>query len=376
MSKRINCKLVYGNRTEMHLSQIIAGFQMLKEQKIINFEIAFDPGYIKEKYIHTAMIELKTDNQIISYDLSDGYQSFHDMEQFDQLLDGVDFYFKRSIDRKKQTGLRNDGKVLPLGLNYLTSCKNNPFDKYISTSANKLASIKGYYKYFRYEKRFQSEYYFSKFEHTPNPEATGYKLLFSTRLWDESKIQEEGLQRAYPNLSANEIKQLSEKWKNDLRNVTFERIEQVTALKDRFGSQFLGGVTRDAYSQKLVPHLLVSDEFAIKTNYMKTTKGNVVCIANRGLHHSIPWKLGEYVAASRAIITEPLAYEVPGDFSPEGNYLTFNNTSELLTNAGRLLEDEHLIHQMEQNNHLYYHNYVRPDSMVRNTLIAAGLTVE
>jgi len=124
-----------------------------------------------------------------------------------------------------------------------------------------------------------------------------------------------------------------------LENVTNERIEQIRALKETFGDQFLGGVSKNEYSLKIASDIIAPKEIVNRLNYLQLIKGDFVCIANRGLYQSIGWKFGEYIAASRAIITEPLAYEVVGDFKESKNYLTFNSTENLLNQTKYLLEN-------------------------------------
>ena len=59
--------------------------------------------------------------------------------------------------------------------------------------------------------------------------------------------------------------------------------------------------------------------------FLNIVKSSDICIATTGLHKSIGWKFGEYIAASRAIITEPLYYEIPGELKRGSNYLEFRN---------------------------------------------------
>ncbi len=78
--------------------------------------------------------------------------------------------------------------------------------------------------------------------------------------------------------------------------------------------------------------------------------------------------MGEYVAAARAIVTEPLNCLLPGDFSEGSNYLSFKNIEELIDAITRLREDDNLLISMMKRNFLYYHTHVRPDSMALNVL--------
>jgi hypothetical protein len=93
-----------------------------------------------------------------------------------------------------------------------------------------------------------------------------------------------------------------------------------------------------------------------------------ICVATVGLNGSNGWKLAEYVAASKAILSEPLVYEVPGEFTHEKNYLQFQTPDELVETAVKLIEDAELRSSMMHANRQYFREYVRPDAMVRNSL--------
>jgi hypothetical protein len=91
-------------------------------------------------------------------------------------------------------------------------------------------------------------------------------------------------------------------------------------------------------------------------------------VATTGLNKSNGWKLGEYVAFSKAIITEPLHFRVPGGFSQEINYLKFISPDELIDHAIRLFEDKKLRSEMMMSNYRYYQSFLRPDALILNSL--------
>ena len=95
-----------------------------------------------------------------------------------------------------------------------------------------------------------------------------------------------------------------------------------------------------------------------------------------GLNGSNGWKLGEYVAFSKAIVTEPLRFRVIGDFEKEKNYLEFVNPEELIESVTRLYEDRNLRMAIMMNNYRYYQSYVRPDALVLNSLAAVFRRVD
>lgn len=94
-------------------------------------------------------------------------------------------------------------------------------------------------------------------------------------------------------------------------------------------------------------------------------------MATTGLHGSIGWKLAEYVAFSKAIVSEQLIYDVPGPFAAGRNYIEFTSPEECLNGALRLIEDMALRKQVMQSNADYYRDYLRPDALVRNALKTA-----
>lgn len=369
MKKPIHCNIIFGNNTDPHLSQIFAGYQMLQDQKILRYDVSFNPQYINDNYIHNVLIEVNFNNRIrICYDLSDGYQSFLDMEKFDKILDSVDFYFKRSNNIEKNKILKNRNKIKTLGFNYPVSCKNNYFDKFFFTSYN-IQKIKKYINYLRFEKGNHKELFYQNFENKSNDQnQEDYKILFSVRLWDPEKLKLENIKNGFPNLTSIDASHLLEKWRNDYNQVTLERINQVRILKDYFGENFVGGVSKSPYSTKIASDIIAPYEIVNKSNYMQLIKGNFICVANRGLHHSIPWKFGEYIAASRAIVTETLAYETTGNFQEGKNYLTFDTSEKLLEQTKYLIENPKIIHQLEKNNQDYYQEFLRPDQLIMRTL--------
>lgn len=373
-NKTIVCKIIYGNTIDPHLSQILAGYQLLQDDGVLKYSTEYNPNYIKQNYIHNVLIEVNFSNGLrICYDLADGYQSFIDMPKFDAILDTVDFYFKRSCDFETNKSLKNKDKIKPLGFNYPVSCKNNPYDRFIYTSNNPIDYAKKYVFYWRNVKKYQPFYYYDKFENTPKEHDRKYKILYSVRLWNHQEITLESVQNGFPELELNDAKQVLDKLQSDWESVTNERIAQIRALKTTFGEQFLGGVIKNEYSLKIASDIIAPKEIVNRLNYLQLIKGDFVCIANRGLHKSIGWKFGEYIAASRAIITEPLAYEVVGDFKESKNYLTFNSTENLLNQTKYLLENPKIIFEIERNNHAYYNEHLRPDQLIITTLKTSGI---
>jgi hypothetical protein len=161
----------------------------------------------------------------------------------------------------------------------------------------------------------------------------------------------------------------SEHFKIEIENINNFRIKCIRACRKEFGELFLGGLQRDGYSLSAAKDMVVPLHITEKKTFIDTIKDHNICIATTGLHDSIGWKFGEYVAASRAIVSEPLKYSVPGEFEIEKNYLVFNNEYELLEKIYILLNDKEKLLEIMNNNYHYYNNYLKPEMLVLNTLL-------
>ena len=95
---------------------------------------------------------------------------------------------------------------------------------------------------------------------------------------------------------------------------------------------FNGGVPDTDFSRQYAPDLILGYKDTNKSEYINKVKNTSICIATTGLHDSIGWRLGEYVSASRAIISQPLKYDLPGNFCVNKNYLEFDTINELIEN--------------------------------------------
>ena len=107
-----------------------------------------------------------------------------------------------------------------------------------------------------------------------------------------------------------------------------DRIELLHRLQSAFPEQFTGGVSDNACARQLCPELIVPDKLTGKRAYLHRMQHTEICVASTGLHGSTGWKLAEYVAAGRAIVTEPLRYTLPGGFEEGKNYKTYTSPAQ------------------------------------------------
>jgi hypothetical protein len=157
----------------------------------------------------------------------------------------------------------------------------------------------------------------------------------------------------------------------DRMSIDETRARCIRLLKDELGERFTGGFEDSAFARKRYPDLIVPESLTAQASYIETMRSHPICVATTGLHGSIGWKLAEYVAFSKAILTERLLYSVPGDFGPDRNYIEFASPDDCAAAATRLVEDRDLRQRLMLNNAAYYREYVRPDALVANALARA-----
>lgn len=316
-----------------HNCQIVTGFLLLKEQgwdvEIENFERKEHP--FRDRPVVLAEYRGKR----LLYDLWDGYQA---PELMRECLGWSDFYFKRSFSEKQNRKFFpvDLGKIQPLGFNYHVTHKKNPINEPIWKEKLKPLQGRAPDKYFTPE----------VFEGKAERKSEQPKILFLTRLWDKA-----------PGLLQDELEFINQ-----------TRIEIVRTLRKNYADAFVGGLNDLPISRQLAPDLIMPAKLTERRKYLKQLHTCDICIGTMGLHASIGWKTGEYVAAAKAIVHDKLQYAVTGDFAAGKNYLEFTTARECIDAVDRLVQDPEKLYRMKQANEEYYGQYLRPDKLVKNSL--------
>ena len=329
-----------------HLSQVAAGFTLLEQRGLLRLEYEGLAAFRRDGlYEHGVMLEARLGGAVLAYDLADGYEEILQKDAFDRQLERVTFYFKRSYDRAFHAGMKNRRKLRPLGLNYYVTCPGNFMDAHRAPPC-----------------RYTPEEYMS---HNSYPD---YRGLFLTRLWNPDSIRAATLQKLHPFLSAAEAEALAEQTLAEFEHINALRIGCIRACREALGERFLGGLENSLYAQRAAPGLVLPAAETSKAAFLRRLKENYVCVSTEGLHHSVGWKMAEYCAAGRAIVTDPLRFALPGGFSRGRNFILYATPEECAAQLASLLNNVPGIHRMEAANFAYYDGYVRPDAMVLRTL--------
>lgn len=321
-----------------HVTQILCGFNALKKSKKYQIKIRnllSSNEYFK--YAEMSVVRVIYRGKIIIYDLLDGYLG---IERMTALLNDCDFYFKRSFLDEKNAEFTDDlrKKIFPLGFNYHLTYKGCPLNdslpKLMAKTLLRKESMNSFTK-----NRFEGKAEFT--DKKP-------KILFLTRLWDPSEC--------------------SEIHREERIKINSDRIAIIKALKERYGENAIVGINDTPFSRSIAPELIMDGSFTKRRNYLKLLHKSDICIASTGLHGSIGWKTAEYIAAAKAIVSEPFVYAVTGNFKEGKNYLSYTDPDSCLKAVDKLFNDPEFIYEIKKNNEEYYRSYLSPEMLVENTL--------
>jgi hypothetical protein len=354
----ITCELLSSSNTG-HLQQVYTGFHLLHgghviklSQRICKKELidTTKPPHLRDAKRYHLKVLVNRD-RVIYYDCHDSFEIDGDA------LSKVDFYFKRSYSPKEIDKLNDKQKIFPLGLNCEPYVRG--FDIFLlnrtilSTGTAKLRNLVVAMELDRVfggsiisVDRADTLGVYPDFNLPP-------RILFMVRAFGPEFARSK--QKHEENESINNT-----------------RAECIRLLKKEFGKHFLGGFIHEDYAAtKFKDCLAPNNNLSRRGSYVQLMKEFPICVATTGLHGSIGWKMAEYVSYAKAIVTEKLNYRLPGHFENGENYLDFVSAEGCVEASVRLVSDPRLRSSLMMNNYRYYHSYLRPDSLVLNTLATA-----
>ena len=181
-------------------------------------------------------------------------------------------------------------------------------------------------------------------------------VLFLTRLWN-------------PHASEVENQQIAE----DRERVNIMRIAIIRELRRKYGKRAICALSDDEYSRKVAPEL-INTEYTKKQNYLKIMKSARIVVSSLGLHKSNGWKMGEYMAAGRAIVMEKPYYEIP--FAAKNkNWIEYSTYEECVCEIDELLQNERKRQGLIRENREYYFKHLRPNKLIEDTLALEKIQV-
>jgi hypothetical protein len=354
---KLSCRLLC-HSISTHVQQVYTGFQMLHERGLITLsqcvlkENSSDlkrPQHLRDA--RQAHVRVVVNGALkLYYDVHDSYEIDH------ACLDDTDFYFKRSFSSLPPEWADHRQKLHPLGLNYPVF--PNRVDLFaLSRSIFLRANLRQTAREIARSLNVNPFYFVPRvrlMESLPDYKAEP-KILFAVRAWDPYND---------PDRSQDKIE--------EIMSLNAMRASCIRLLRNEFGGLFCGGFQHTTFAIKHYKDELMPDNaLSSKRNYIAQLRSHPICIATTGLHGSIGWKFAEYIAFSKAVLSEKLNYEVPGDLEEGRHFLGMASPEDCVAGARRLVVDRELRHYLMTNNARYYQSYVRPDSLILNTLLTA-----
>jgi len=148
------------------------------------------------------------------------------------------------------------------------------------------------------------------------------------------------------------------------------RANTVRALKSHFGDRFVGGLRLSAHAQATYPDCLYRGDPGLR-GHVALSRACLINVNTAGLHDSTSWKIPEYMAASRCIVSEPTYYTTPVPLVEGRNYLPFTSPEGCVAACERLLADPAAAFAMRSENDAYYRAHIRPDRLMARCLQSA-----
>ncbi|MFL6228332.1 MAG: hypothetical protein ACJ741_06100 [Pyrinomonadaceae bacterium] len=150
------------------------------------------------------------------------------------------------------------------------------------------------------------------------------------------------------------------------------RIELVRRLRAELGPRFLGGLIPG----ELVPADCRTNAPADRRAHVENLNSSLVCVYTNGLHDSVAWKLGEYMAAARCVVGEPLCNELAGPLTGGAGVFFSASTDECVAACLRLVADPELAFETRRGIAAYYASFVRPDDNLWRVVSRAPAATE
>jgi hypothetical protein len=180
------------------------------------------------------------------------------------------------------------------------------------------------------------------------------EIVFQTRVWTEADC------------STEPVEPLNE-----------SRVALVRALRQSFPKHFRGGVIPTKLARERYPDALTAEPTR-PAGYLTASRESLIGISTRGLHHSTPFKLPEYLAGSKCVVSEPVRNELPDALEDGREVLWFRGVDECLAKCEELLRRPEQAREVRHNAWKYYQEHVAPTAHVRKCLgkVMAAVTAE
>lgn len=146
------------------------------------------------------------------------------------------------------------------------------------------------------------------------------------------------------------------------------RLELWTAMQSLTDLRLEGGFVS---APAEVPAELCADRSYSLDEYLEATRRSVAVLNTPAVHDCLGWKLGEFFALGKAIVSLPLSHPLPGEFEPDEQMVVVGSPAEAVEAVARLAADDAHRRRLEVQARRYFDEWLSP-AVVAHRLLAAG----
>lgn len=153
----------------------------------------------------------------------------------------------------------------------------------------------------------------------------------------------------------------------DTMRVTERRATVIRALRSALGPSFCGGFVPDDYALKAYPDCISPLPWE-QSAYLALLQTCRIVVYTHGLRTSPAFKMPEYLAAGRCILSERLPTILPSPLRDGNELMYFNDVDELIDKCRSLLSNPEMQAKLSRGARSYYERQVAPKLRVLNLL--------
>lgn len=175
--------------------------------------------------------------------------------------------------------------------------------------------------------------------------------------YEKDSVNEINNQTFYLNYPWGKHKAVTEMRKSII--IILKRLEEKNLIK------FIGGFSKRRYGYHKGLKDLSAGRIYNHKNYLKALKKAGFVINTPAVHNCLGWKLGEYLALGKTIISLPLGRAMPGDFIAGKHYHEIKEIGGLENAVIEIVNNESYRSNLAENARVYYDRYLGPENSIR-----------
>lgn len=107
-------------------------------------------------------------------------------------------------------------------------------------------------------------------------------------------------------------------------------------------------------------------------DYLASTQRSAVALNTPAVHDCLGWKLGEFFALGKAIVSMPLTRTMPGPLASGEHLIVVDSVEQALEETVRLAADPAARLRLEAAAYRYFQQWLSPSAVIERLLDAAG----